>query len=106
MHGRYLTRVNVDIRARGQPLHPSLRSHADQRLRCALSRFSNRIRGVRLALEAGPTTTTRCEVSVKLDSGEQLRVEDESADVRLLLDLTAERVGRLVSRRLAASALP
>jgi ribosome-associated translation inhibitor RaiA len=68
-----------------------------------LSRFSNRIRGVRLKLEFPDTAaTTRCEVSVKLDSGEQLRVEDESRDVRLMVDHAVERLGRLVGRHLAS----
>lgn len=93
--------MNVEIRAHGKPLPPSLRLHADQRLRLALTRFSSRIRDVRLDVNLTPGAHTRCEVSVNLDSGEVLRVEDERADLRLMLDHASQRLGRLVGRRLA-----
>ncbi|MBL8921484.1 MAG: HPF/RaiA family ribosome-associated protein [Myxococcaceae bacterium] len=94
--------MNVEIRAHGKPLSPALRLHADQRLRLALTRFSSRIRDVRLDVKLEPGPHSRCEVSVNLDSGEELRVEDESDDLRLMLDHATQRLGRLVGRRLAA----
>lgn len=92
--------MNVEIRGRGLPLTETLKAHADSRLRCALSRFSTRIRAVRVLLEPGQGAETRCAVVVKLDSGDEVRVDDGSADVRFIIDHAADRAGRLVRRTL------
>jgi putative sigma-54 modulation protein len=96
--------VNVEIRARNVPLTSELKAHADQRLHLALSRFSNRIRAVRLTVEdvngpkGGPDK--RCHVTVKLEDGDELFVEDGSGDLRFVIDTVTDRVARLVARSL------
>jgi putative sigma-54 modulation protein len=96
--------VNIEIRGRNVPLRDEVKAHADQRLHLALSRFSNRIRSVKVVFEdvngpkGGPDK--RCAVNVKLDVGEELRVEDGNGDLRFLIDNVADRVGRLVAREL------
>lgn len=96
--------MNIELRARGLTLTDELKEHADRRLHFALSRFSNRIRQVRVLFEDvnGPRggDDKRCAVAVKLDVGEELRVEDQSGDLRFIVDHVADRVGRLVAREL------
>jgi len=96
--------VNIEIRGRGVELSPELEQHADKRLHFALSRFSNRIRAVKVLIEDtnGPRggVDKRCALTVKLDHGDELRVEDESHDVASLIDHAADRLGRLVAREL------
>lgn len=77
-----------------------LRNHADQRLRLALSRFANRLGRVSVQLEGMEGGVTRCELSVTLEHGEVLRVDDQCADVHFMLDHACSRLGRLVAREL------
>lgn len=96
--------VHIEISGRGLTLSPELEQHADKRLHFALSRFSNRIRAVKVLLEDvnGPRggIDKHCSLTVKLDHGDELRVEDEGSDVLSLLDHAADRLGRLVAREL------
>lgn len=91
--------VNIEIRGRDLPLSPELEQHVDRRLLFALSRFSNRIRSVKVLLEE-VSGETRCTLTVKLHHGDELRVEDQSRDVPALLDHAADRLARLVTREL------
>jgi ribosomal subunit interface protein len=96
--------VNIEIRVRNVPLTDELKAHADQRLHLALSRFSNRIRSVKVMFEdvngpkGGPDK--KCAVTVKLDAGDELRVEDSNGDLRFIVDGVADRIGRLVAREI------
>ncbi|MDX2012368.1 MAG: HPF/RaiA family ribosome-associated protein [Myxococcaceae bacterium] len=96
--------MNIEIRGRNVPLTDELKAHADQRLHLALSRFSNRIRSVKVVFEdvngpkGGPDK--KCLVTVKLDGGDELRVEDGNGDLRFIIDSVADRVGRLVAREI------
>ena len=92
--------MNVEIRERNVPMDEALREYADQRLRLTLSRFANRIGRVCVQFEELDAGITRCELSVTLDHGEVLSVDDQSADVRFILDHATNRLGRLVARAL------
>ena len=91
--------VHIEIRGRDLPLSPELEQHVDSRVHFALSRFSNRIRSVKVLLEE-VSGEKRCTLTVKLHHGDELRVEDQSRDVSSLLDHTADRLARLVAREL------
>jgi ribosome-associated translation inhibitor RaiA len=96
--------VNIEIRGKPKDVPSELKKHAVQRLHLSLSRYSNRIRSVRVLFEKLPTAPQgpekRCIVSVKLDFGDELTVEDSNGDAQFIIDNAVDRVGRLVAREL------
>lgn len=96
----YRVDMHVEIRGRGRSVTPTLKAHAERQLQFSLSRFANRIKRVTVRLDDLETGDTRCDMSVTLDRGEALSVEDQSTDLLLVVDHTASRLGRLVAREL------
>lgn len=92
--------MHVEIRGRGHSVTADLKAHTERQLHFSLSRFANRIRRVTVQLDDLETGDTRCDMSVTLDRGEALHVEDQSADLLLVVDYAASRLGRLVAREL------
>lgn len=106
--------MNIEIRGKPKDVPNEVKKHTVQRLHLALSRYSNRIRSVRVLLEElsntpgspekpgpeKPGPEKRCTVSLKLDFGEELRVEDSNGDTRFIIDNAIDRLGRLVAREL------
>ncbi len=92
--------MHVEIRARGLSVTKDLKAHAERQLHFSLSRFANRIKRVTVKLDDLENGERRCDMSVTLDRGEALRVEDQSTDLLLIVDHAASRLGRLVAREL------
>lgn len=96
----YWADMHVEIRARGLSVTKDLKAHAERQLHFSLSRFANRIKRVTVKLDDLENGERRCDMSVTLDRGEALRVEDQSTDLLLIVDHAASRLGRLVAREL------
>lgn len=92
--------MHVEIRGRGPAVTEELKAHTERQLHFSLSRFANRIKRVSVQLDDLEDGSTRCDMSVTLDRGEPLHVEDQNADLLLIVDHAASRLGRLVARAL------
>ena len=99
--------VDMRIEVRGRHLEDTdgLQGHVERRLRFALGRFTGAVGRVTVRVEDvnGPRggVDKRCRLVVALAPRGELIIEDEDADVRTLLDRSADRAGRAVERRLA-----
>ncbi len=96
--------MHVDIRARRIEIDAALRAHVERRLRFALGRFGERITKVTVRFEDanGPRggVDKQCQISVALRPSGSVLVEDIDADLRLVVDRSADRAGRAVDRDL------
>ena len=85
-------------------LSEALREHIERRVYFALSRFSPRISRVSVTVEDvnGPRggIDKRCQILVKLDRMEELKVETTDAEIHDAVAAAADRVGRAVQRQL------
>lgn len=96
--------MQISIVAGGFTLTGAIRSVVDRRMRFALGRFSGRIEHVRIALgdENGPKggldKTSR--VRVGLCGLREVLVEQIDSDIYAAIDRAADRVGRIIARRL------
>jgi putative sigma-54 modulation protein len=97
--------MQIDIQARSFSLTDALRSHAEWRLRFALTFFDNHIQRVvmRLSDINGPRggTDKRCHLQVVLKGLPDVVIEDTEADLCVAIDRATDRAGRTVERRLA-----
>jgi len=96
--------MQIDIQARDFSLTDALRSHAEQRLRFALTCCSDRIQRVAMRLSDinGPRggADKRCHLRVVLVDLPDVVVEDTEVDLYVAIDRSADRAGRSVGRRL------
>jgi len=85
-------------------LTPALRSHAERRLRFALTRADSHVQRivVRLCDINGPRggEDKRCQLQVLLTGLPDVVVEDTEADLYFAIDRAADRAGRSVMRKL------
>jgi len=97
--------MQIDIQARQFSLTNALRSHAERRLRFALTCCDNHIQRVvmRLSDINGPRggADKRCHLQVVLAGLPDVVIEDTEADLYVAIDRAADRAGRTVGRRLA-----
>jgi ribosomal subunit interface protein len=97
--------MQIDIQARQFSLTDALRSHAEWRLRFALTYFDNHIQRVvmRLSDINGPRggTDKRCHLQVVLKGLPDVVIEDTEDDLYVAIDRATDRAGRTVERRLA-----
>jgi putative sigma-54 modulation protein len=97
--------MQIDIQARQFSLTDALRSHAEWRLRFALTYFDNRIQRVvmRLSDTNGTRggTDKRCHLHVALKGLPDVVIEDTQADPYTAIDRATDRAGRTIERRLA-----
>ena len=88
-------------------LTDALRSHAEWRLRFALTYFDNHIQRVvmRLSDINGPRggTDKRCHIQVVLKGLPDVVIEDTEADLYIAIDRATDRAGRTVERRAGTS---
>ena len=96
--------MRIEVRGRHLAETADLQRHVERRLRFALGRFSGAVGRVTVRVEDvnGPRggVDKRCRLVVALAPHGELIIEDEDADVRALLDRSADRAGRAVERRL------
>ena len=96
--------MRIEVRGRQLEDTSDLQRHAERRLRFALGRFTGAVDRVTVRVEDvnGPRggVDKRCRLVVALAPRGELIIEDEDADVRRLLDRSADRAGRAVERQL------
>jgi ribosomal subunit interface protein len=97
--------MQIDIQARQFPLTDALRSHAERRLRIALTCCDDHIQRVvmRLSDINGPRggADKRCHLQVALTGLPDVVIEDTEADLYVAIDRATDRARRTVGRRLA-----
>ena len=97
--------MQIDIQARQFPLTDALRSHAERRLRVALTCCDDHIQRVvmRLSDINGPRggEDKRCHLQVVLTGLPDVVVEDTEANLYIAIDRATDRARRTVVRRLA-----
>ena len=96
--------MRIDIRARNFPLTDTQRSHAERRLRFALTCCDDHIQRVvmRLSDINGPHggADKRCHLQVVLAGLPDVVVEDTEADLYVAIDRATDRAGRTLVRRI------
>ena len=96
--------MQIDIKAHDFPLTDALRSHAERRLRSALTCCGEHIRRVAMRLSDinGPRggSDKRCHLQVVLTGLPDLVVEDTEADLYVAINRAADRAGRTLVRRI------
>ena len=97
--------MQIDIQTRSFSLTDALRSHAERRLRFALTSCDNHIQRVimRLSDINGPRggADKRCHLQVVLAGLPDVVIEDTEADLYVAIDRATDRAGRTIGRRLA-----
>jgi ribosomal subunit interface protein len=97
--------MQINIQARNFSLTDALRSHAERRLRFALTCCDDHIQRVvmRLSDINGPRggADKRCHLQVVLAGLPDVVIEDTEADLYVAIDRATDRAGRTVGRRLA-----
>ena len=97
--------MQINIQARNFSLTDALRSHAERRLRFALTCCDDHIKQVvmRLSDINGPRggADKRCHLQVVLTGLPDVVVKDTEADLYVAIDRATDRAGRTVGRRLA-----
>lgn len=96
--------MQIVIQTQNFDLTPALRSHAERRLRFALTRADSYVQRivVRLSDINGPRggEDKRCQLQVLLTGLPDVVVEDTEADLYFAIDRAADRAGRSVMRKL------
>jgi len=97
--------MKILIFSQGMELDDGVKSHVERRLLFAVSRFAPRIERIEAGLidvnglRAGGVDK-RCRLVANVTGVGRLVVQDDDAEVLPLIDRTAERLGRLVQRKL------
>ena len=97
--------MQIDIQARNFSLTDALRSHAERRLRFAMTCCDDRIQRVvmRLSDINGPRggADKRCHLQVVLAGLSDVVIEDIEADLYVAIDRACDRAGRTVVRKIS-----
>ena len=95
----------IDIQASGFPLTECLREHTRKRLQFVLGWAGNEARQISVALsddKAAPDgKDKRCRIHVPIVGARDILIEDVQEDLYLAISRAAERIERLMTRRLA-----
>ena len=96
--------MQIDIQARDFSLTDALRSHAERRLRFALSCCDDHIQRIAMRLSDinGPRggADKRCHLRVVLDGLPDVVIEDIEADLYVAIDRATDRAGRTLLRKI------
>ena len=96
--------MQIDIQALDFPLTEALRSHAERRLRSALTCCGEHIRRVAMRLSDvnGPRggADKRCRLQVVLAGLPDVVVEDTEGDLYVAIDRATDRAGRTLVRKI------
>lgn len=94
----------INIQTQGLELTEALRDYTEKRLAYALSHAQQRIQRVQVRLidVNGPRggVDKRCQIDVRLKGLPSVVIEDTESDLYLAIDRAAERVARMLARRL------
>ena len=97
--------MQINIQARNFPLTDALRSHAERRLRFALTCCDDYIQKVvvRLSDINGPRggKDKRCHLQVVLAGLNDVVIEDIETDLYVAIDRAVDRAGRTVVRKIS-----
>ncbi len=96
--------MQIDIQARNFSLTDALRSHAERRLRFALTCYDDHIQRavMRLSDINGPRggSDKRCHLQVVLAGLPDVVVEDTEGDLYVAIDRATDRAGRTLVRKI------
>ncbi len=96
--------MQIDIQTRNFSLTDALHSHAERRLRFALTCCADQIQRVvmRLSYSNGPHggADKCCHLQVMLDGLSDVVVEDTEADLYIAINRAADRAGRTLLRKI------
>lgn len=96
--------MRLKVRGRRVKLNDELEVYIDRHVHFALSRFSDRIRSVRVVLSDtnGPRggTDKLCTIRVALRAGSVLQVEDVDSTLEVAVNRACARIGGRVTREL------
>ena len=96
--------MQIDIQARNFSLTDALRSHAERRLRFALTCYDDHIQRavMRLSDINGPRggSDKRCHLRVVLAGLPDVVVEDTEGDLYVAIDRATDRAGRTLVRKI------
>ena len=96
--------MRIDIQTKNFSMTDALHSHAERRMRFALTRGDDHIRRMvmRLSVINGPRggAVMRCHLQVMMARLPDVLVEDIQADVYLAIDRATDRAGRTVVRKI------
>ncbi len=96
--------MQIDIQARNFSLTNAMRSHAERRLRFALTRCDDHIQRVAMRLSDinGPRggADKRCHLQVVLTGLPNVVIEDIEVDLYVAIDRATDRAGRTVVRKI------
>lgn len=96
--------MRIAIQARGFALTQDLRTHVEQRLKFALSRFQDHLTGVTVHLADinGPRggVDKLCQLQVCVHGLPDIVVKDTEADLYVAVNRAAGRAGRMLRRHL------
>jgi len=96
--------MKFDLRAKALDLSSDLRDYVAKRLNFALDRHTEHVRRVDVMLEDvnGPRggIDKSCRIHVTLSTG-SVFVRELQADVRTAVDVSADKIGKLIAHRLA-----
>ncbi len=96
--------MELEIRRHNIHLSEDLKDHIERRLNFALGQFNSRLGSVAVHLEDvnGPKggVDKQCRILVALSGGKVIKVEDLDADLTVVIDRAADRVGHAVRREI------
>lgn len=96
--------MQIDIQARGFKLTEGLREYVERRLSFAFGSTRRSVRriSVRLSDQNGPRggDDMRCRMQVSLAAAPSVVIEDTEANLYVAIDRAADRIGRVVARRI------
>ncbi len=96
--------MQIDIQARQFTLTEALRSHAERRLRFALTCCDEHIQRIAIKLSDinGPRggADKRCHLQIVLNGLPDVVIEDIEADMYVAIDRAVDRAGRSVVRKI------
>ena len=96
--------MQIDIQARGFKLTEGLREYVERRLSFVFSSTRRSVRriSVRLSDENGPRggDDMRCRMQVSLAAASSVVIEDTETNLYVAIDRAADRIGRVVARRI------
>lgn len=96
--------MKTDIQSRNFPLSDEMHQHIARRLQFALGRIETNVRHVTVRVEDvnGPRggLDKQCHIHVALNNAPDVVIEELQADLFVAVQRAADRVGRVVVRRI------
>lgn len=94
--------MRIDLRSGNIEWNADLRAHLQRRLHFALGRFGSRVErvSVRIVDVNGPRggSDKSCRLTLRLDNGHRIWIEETQPDIYQAIDRSAERLGEAAAR--------